>query len=112
MRTLKTNTLNWESFNYALLAGMDVEETLRLEMVTLLCFSDRTHSQLVDLISFYLMSFCGVSCGKVIISCRITRSSVIFFSLTLRLSNDNRLNAYLSFFILLQRNADIDQYDM
>jgi hypothetical protein len=36
---------------------------------------------------------------------------VIFFSLTLRLSNDNRLNAYLSFFILLQRNAHIDQYD-
>ncbi|XP_046846410.1 E3 ubiquitin-protein ligase UBR3-like [Xenia sp. Carnegie-2017] len=28
--------------------GMDVEETLRLEMVTLLCFSDRTHSKLLE----------------------------------------------------------------
>ena len=38
--------------NYSRVAGMGAEETLRLEMVTLLCFSDRTHSELVDLISF------------------------------------------------------------
>ena len=52
---MNINLLSVELFLFDVKPGMTNQEILQLEMATQLCLCDKTHSQLVDLVSFHII---------------------------------------------------------